>query len=124
MSPALDASFNPFALHPFTSGGSSAPQPIPRPPVTSSPLQQAIQYQKQNPMASNYTAHPQRRGDPSTPPGGYAPPPPSSYAIPSQQQQPQGIFTPYVADGRRTPDLDDILVKKGGSRWPVNQPRK
>ncbi|KAG8954044.1 hypothetical protein FRC04_001028 [Tulasnella sp. 424] len=124
MSSALDK-FNPFALHPFTSGGSSSPQPIPRPPVTSSPLQQAIQYQKQNPMSSSsgYMPHPQRRGDPSTPPGGYVPPVPSSYVVASQQQ-PQGIFTPYVADGRRTPDLDDILVKKNGSRWPVSQPRK
>ncbi|KAG8925678.1 hypothetical protein FRC01_009841 [Tulasnella sp. 417] len=123
MSSVLDASFNPFAEHSFTSGGSSAPKPIPRPPVTSSPLQQAIQYQKQNSMSANYMAPPQRRGDPSTPPGGYAPPRPSSYAIPSQQQQPQGIFTPYVPDGRRTPDLDAI-VKKGGSRWPASQPRK
>ncbi|KAG8900589.1 hypothetical protein FRB99_005960 [Tulasnella sp. 403] len=106
-------SFDPFALHPFTAGGSSQPTPIPRPPLTSSPYNQALQHQKQNPSSS-------RRGDPTTPPSGYVPAPPFAQ---QQQQQSQGIFTNYKADGRRTPDLSDILVKKG-SRWPIDAARK
>ncbi len=111
MSQPFDASFNPFASHPFTAGGSTMPQPIPRPAATSSPYNQALQYQQ-----TSMSSHPPlpRRSDPSTPPGGYVPS--RNIGFPSQAPPQQAVFTAYKVDGRRTPDLDDI-VKRGSSQW-------
>ncbi|KAG8847310.1 hypothetical protein FRB96_001644 [Tulasnella sp. 330] len=95
MSQAL-ASFDPFALHPFTSV---------------KPLQpaQAQQFPKQN------------RQSPATPPGGYVPQAPVYSQPPPRQQSAststKHVFDIYKADGRRTPDLAEILNKNGGQKW-------
>ncbi|KAG8989104.1 hypothetical protein FRB94_002022 [Tulasnella sp. JGI-2019a] len=110
MSQSVDGSFNPFALHPFTSCGSQMTAPVARMPTTSSPIKQAQQYQKQS------------RQSPATPPGGYVPQAPAYSQPPPRQPSSSSsstkhVFDVYKADGRRTPDLSEILNKNGGQRW-------
>ncbi|KAG8933976.1 hypothetical protein FRC03_005109 [Tulasnella sp. 419] len=110
----LDPNFNPFALHPFTNGSvlTTTSTVAPR-PITSSPFAQAAQYNHPN----IYVPQP-RRGDPTTPPGGPGPQRPVQ-----QQAKPEPIFTSYKASGRRTPELEDVL-KRSGSRWPLQDSRR
>jgi hypothetical protein len=120
MAQPVPSSFNPFATHPFTSGGS--------PPQGRGSSQSPTSYSQWSPYTSSDGASQSRSsyGQPiaaspiykSAPIPIYSPQPQRS---PPPSSSPQPIFTPTKKE-RLTPGLDDLpVMRKQGSSWESKQ---
>lgn len=112
MSHIVPASFDPFATHPFTNNSGvppQPPQPYPYPrPIPSTQLAQSAYAppapsslpSAHTPGAALHAPQPQRASRPQQP------------TAAAMRQQP--VFEPFRLE-RSSPDLKDVLAKKGAS---------
>ena len=123
MSQIVPPSFDPFATHPFTNNSGippQAPQPYPYPRPIPSAHFHAQHASSGLPNPSQASSLPTAQ----TPMTVHAPQPSRPHAHSSASAPVQKpVFEPFKLE-RSSPDLKDVLAKKGGSKSKVNAKTK